>query len=192
MRKLSLFVISMLLLGCSSSVENATRFYVLPELDPVVVDRDESLPLMMVKKVELASYLESAGIVYRTSETEVIQARNNQWAESIRGQITQYLIQSLRQSQSKYWPVSSEAFNAESDDVTLRVSLDKFNGAFTGNAEVSGEWELVRENGAFVMSEVFSIEVPLEQDGYAALVSALSLGTQKLARDIAEKIAVRD
>ncbi|EEY72240.1 hypothetical protein VHA_001338 [Grimontia hollisae CIP 101886] len=42
------------------------------------------------------------------------------------------------------------------------------------------------------MSEVFSIEVPLEQDGYAALVSALSLGTQKLARDIAEKIAVRD
>ncbi|EEY52258.1 putative lipoprotein [Vibrio cholerae CT 5369-93] len=39
--------------------------------------------------MELAAYPDTQGVVYRQSETQVIQARQNQWAQRLSPQLTQ-------------------------------------------------------------------------------------------------------
>ncbi|HGS5165923.1 TPA: membrane integrity-associated transporter subunit PqiC [Vibrio harveyi] len=188
--KRGLLLISALLAGCSSAPENTGALYVLPEAssakisDTMIAQR----PQLVVRPAQLASYLADSGIVYRTSETKIIQAKHNQWAHSISEQITQRMIDDLRAKQSQYWPVEVNNLLDQSDQSKLQLSLSKFNGSYEGNAEIEGEWLIIDANGKVKNSAPVTIKLHLQDEGYDALVDALSAGLNNLTDQIAAQL----
>lgn len=183
-------LVSALLAGCSSAPESTGSMYLLPQSEsqlPSSAVRSER-PLLVVRPVELASYLNNSGIVYRTSESQIIQAKHNQWAQSISEQITQRVIADLRQKQSHYWPVKVHSLLDQSGENKLQLSLNKFNGNYQGNAELEGEWMLIDAEGKVKRRSQIKIIVPLQDEGYDALVNALSAGLNNLTDNIAQQL----
>ncbi|MGY0613810.1 PqiC family protein [Vibrio sp. FJH11] len=183
-------LVSALIAGCSSAPESTGSMYLLPQSESqlpssaVMTER----PLLVVRPVELASYLNNSGIVYRTSESQIIQAKHNQWAQSISEQITQRVIADLRQKQNHYWPVKVHSLLDQSSENKLQLSLNKFNGNYQGNAELEGEWMLIDAEGKVKRRSQIKTIVPLQDEGYDALVNALSAGLSKLTDNIAQQL----
>ncbi|MDW1988479.1 PqiC family protein, partial [Vibrio sp. 811] len=145
-------------------------------------------PLLVIRPAQLASYLNDNSIVYRTSDTQIVQAKRHQWAQSISEQITQRVVAELRQKQSDYWPVEMNNLLDQSGESKLQLSLNKFNGSYQGNAEIEGEWLLIDASGNVVRSSQIKILMPLQDEGYDALVDALSAGLNQLTDDIAAQL----
>ena len=185
-------LVSALLAGCSSAPEPTSSMYLLPKVESQTLSSAAvaERPLLIVRPVELASYLNNSGIVYRTSESQIIQAKHNQWAQSISEQITQRIIDDLRQKQSHYWPVQVHSLIDQSSENKLQLSLSKFNGNYQGNAELEGEWMLIDANGKVQHRSTIKILMPLQYEGYDDLDGALSTGLENLTVNIAQQMKV--
>ncbi|MCG9699268.1 ABC-type transport auxiliary lipoprotein family protein [Vibrio natriegens] len=183
-------LVSALLAGCSSAPEPTSSMYLLPKVESQTLSSAAvaERPLLIVRPVELASYLNNSGIVYRTSESQIIQAKHNQWAQSISEQITQRIIDDLRHKQSHYWPVQVHSLIDQSSENKLQLSLSRFNGNYQGNAELEGEWMLIDANGKVRHRSPVKILMPLQDEGYDALVGALSAGLENLTDNIAQQL----
>ena len=178
------------LTGCSSAPQTKGAMYLLPKAEPVTLSSSDiaQRPTLVVRPVTLASYLNDNGIVYRTSETQVIQAKHNQWAHSISKQITQRVVAELRHKQSHYWPTEMNNLLDQSGEAKLQLTLNKFNGSYKGNIEIEGEWLLINAEGKVENSAPIQISQPLQDEGYEALVNALSIGLESLTSDIAKQL----
>ena len=75
------------------------------------------------------------------------------------------------------------------DALTLRLTIDQFQGRFDGVAVASGQWQLVDSTGELIVMENFHAETTLEADGYPALVRALSQSWDQAAEAIASEIS---
>ncbi len=76
----------------------------------------------------------------------------------------------------------------QSDQSKLQLSLSKFNGSYEGNAEIEGEWLIIDANGKVKNSAPVTIKLPLQDEGYDALVDALSAGLNNLTDQIAAQL----
>ncbi|EHI05258.1 hypothetical protein VCHC41A1_1855 [Vibrio cholerae HC-41A1] len=185
-------MLTTLLVGCGGTPQPKVSFYLLPN-NPELSEhiQPKTLPLLVVQPVELAAYLDTQGIVYRQSETQVIQARQNQWAQRLSPQLTQRITNDLRRKQSRYWPAPLNASSIQQEHWKLQVRLQRFNGVYTGNAEVAGNWELLNPKGESMLNQEFSFQVPLKDTGYPALVEALSAGVDQLSTQIETQLVTR-
>ncbi|ELJ8543427.1 membrane integrity-associated transporter subunit PqiC [Vibrio cholerae] len=187
-----LMMLTTLLVGCAGTPQPKVSFYLLPnnpELSELT--QPKTLPLLVVQPVELAAYLDTQGVVYRQSETQVIQARQNQWAQRLSPQLTQRITNDLRRKQSRYWPAPLNTSSIQQEHWKLQVRLQRFNGVYTGNAEVAGNWELLNPKGESMLNQEFSFQVPLKDTGYPALVEALSAGVDQLSTQIETQLVTR-
>jgi hypothetical protein len=184
--KKGLLLLLILVAGCSSKTSIQHRQYMLPTLSVAPVAK-QTAPILLVK-TELADYLGQRGLVYRTSQAEVIYAKHHQWVQDISQQLTYRIINDLRAKQTHYWPVGVNSSLDLDKKTQLHIRLFRFNGVFTGVAEIAGEWLLVDEEGKIKRDEPFSFEVPLAQEGYEALIAALSDGLSHLTNEIAAQL----
>ncbi|OLQ87441.1 hypothetical protein BIY22_21300 [Vibrio panuliri] len=175
-----------LLAGCAGQSATSHQSYLLPDVNQTNLVTS-SAPLLVVE-VELAPYLDVNGIVYRTSSTEVVEAKQNTWAMDAGDMVQRQVIAMLRTMQSQYWPVDPNPSLKLADQPKLLIKLDKFNGSVAGNAEVSGEWLLLSQSGEIIKGEGYNHTVALEQDGYAALVTALSQALSLTISDVSKQI----
>ncbi|TOB61098.1 PqiC family protein [Vibrio parahaemolyticus] len=178
------------LTGCSSAPEATGALYLLPKAETKTSNQMSvaERPLLVIRPAQLASYLNDNSIVYHTSDTQIVQAKRHQWAQSISEQITQRVVAELRQKQSDYWPVEMNNLLDQSGESKLQLTLNKFNGSYQGNAEIEGEWLLIDASGNIVRSSQIKILMPLQDEGYDALVDALSAGLNQLTDDIAAQL----
>jgi len=180
-----------ILAGCSSQPEQVSNTYLLPSSGQMTVQATSTnQPLLVVRPVEMANHLSGNGLVYQLSETEVVQAQQNLWAESISEQLTRRINHDLRQKQTKYWSTELTPALATLGVLRLQVKVSQFNGHYSGVAKVSGEWLLLDGNGALQGVYPFSYQVPLEQDGYDAQVKALSEAINRLTSQMAQRLSV--
>ncbi|MGF1760641.1 ABC-type transport auxiliary lipoprotein family protein [Photobacterium sagamiensis] len=185
-----LLLLVVALTGCSSQPEAVSNTYLLPvSVQGDAAQSGTNQPLLVVRPVEMAEHLAGAGLVYQISDTEVVQARQNLWAESISDQLTRKIKDDLRLKQSAYWPTElSPAFSAVGLP-RLQVKLNQFNGHYSGRVKVSGEWLMLDGKGKLQGVYPFHFQVPLEKDGYDAQVKALSEGMSRLTSQIAQKLS---
>lgn len=153
-----ILVLVLLLTGCSSSESTQTKTYVLPSTEPKTELVFDSVTIIM------PSYLQGPGIVYRLSETEIRVANKNVWADNLRVMVKGHI--------EKYQMPET------ADSPSLTLEFERFNGAYTGNAELKGSWQLGEKQGEF------DIKQPLAEDGYPALVMALSKGLDDVINQI--------
>lgn len=156
-----ILVLAFLLAGCSSSGSNETKTYLLPSTEPSTELVFDSV------SIKMPSYLQGPGIVYRLSETEIRVANHNVWADNLR----ELVKDKVEQYQMPH----------TTDAPKFEIEFERFNGSYTGNAELKGSWKLGEKHGEF------DIEEPLAEDGYPALVTALSDGLTRLLTDLQQQ-----
>jgi uncharacterized lipoprotein YmbA len=181
-----LLMLALLLAGCAGEQATEVRHYLLPDT-PGEIQLPSSSPLLVVT-TDLAEYLKSNSLLYRSSETQVVYAKHNLWAEDLEQQLTRRIVNDLYRKQSVYRPVVANPAIALDGKPQLYIHLQKFNGAYTGVAEIAGEWQLLDREGQIVRNDTFLIEVPLKEQGYSALIGALSEGVALLTVRLAGKI----
>ncbi|WP_434359177.1 ABC-type transport auxiliary lipoprotein family protein [Parasalinivibrio latis] len=190
-KTLSALLAVLALAGCSTTgSESTVNTFVLPTpaTQGQVVTRNGQ-PLLIVQPVEMADYLAGTGLVYKVSDSEIVIAQQNLWGESIANQLTRRITRDLRADQKAYWPVELTPAMATQSLPSLQVKISAFNGDYNGNADVSGEWMVLDGNGELKYVREFSYQIPLDESGYQALVSALSKGVEQLTTSIAGTIA---
>ncbi|MGF1726201.1 PqiC family protein [Photobacterium nomapromontoriensis] len=188
MYKISILVL-LLLAGCSSS-EPVSHSYLLPVSDVSVSTTlvNKSQPVVIVRPVEVAEYLSGIGLVYQVSDTQVVQAQQNLWAESLTDQLTRAITQDLRQKQSRYWFDELTPAVSSAGMPALQIRFTQFNGHYSGFAMLSGQWMLINKSDEVVTRQPFSMQVPLAEDGYDAQVKALSEGVSRLTTQVSQRV----
>jgi uncharacterized lipoprotein YmbA len=184
-----LLVLVLALTGCSSQPNAVSNSYLLPvNGQGVAIQTSPEQPLLLVRPVEMAEHLAGTGLVYQTSDTEVVQAQQNLWAEGLSAQLTRKITDDLRHNQSSYWPTELTPALSLNGQPRLQVKFNQFNGHFSGKVKVSGEWLLLDGKGKLQGVYPFQFQVPQSKDGYDAQVKALSEGVSQLTAQIAERL----
>ncbi|KXI21241.1 PqiC family protein [Photobacterium sanguinicancri] len=185
-----------LLSGCSSQSEVARSTYLLPPISNSVIaaspiPQGQSQALLVVRPVEMAAHLAGMGLVYQVSDTEIVQAQQNTWADSITQQLTRRITADLRAKQKRYWPSELTPAMSSAGQAKLQVKFTQFNGRYTGNAELMGEYLVIDKDGKLQGVYPFKLQVPLAQSGYDAQVNALSQGVDQLTTQIAQRLITK-
>ncbi len=161
MKKLIVGCVLTALLGCSSTPD--TEYYTIPVNEAVSAQVDAKSV-----RVVLADQLDYNGIVYRTSETKTIVAKQHVWQSELQSMLEASLSQVITQT----------------GENQLKVTFEQFNGSYTGESEISGTWQLLGENGEPLRTENFDLKQPLSDDGYQPLVDALNVSLNQLLSQI--------
>ncbi|MBZ9610096.1 PqiC family protein [Rheinheimera maricola] len=177
MKYLSMAVL-LLLAACSS--QPPVSFYQLPPVQSVMTAPSAAAKGLFVEPVQVAPYLNGRGLVLQVSSVELVMARQHLWAEGL----DQHLQRQLRKYIPLYTPAYFAQLQPSADSVRLTVQLDRFHGLVEGYAVLSGRFSLSSQ--AIVHS--FDLRLPLLNDGYPAMVTALGQGWEQLAQQIAQQL----
>ena len=189
MKKTLILTTMVFLLGaCSSGPARTTSYLLTRPEQTATADFNAATQVIILAPVSMDSLLENQGIVYQTSATETVVARQHLWAENLSTQLSRRLLNGLRQSQGEYWVMRSDPQMNTSSALRLLVSFSQFNGSYLGNAVISGDWTLLNGQGDLLQSQPFRYQEPLASDGYPALVNALSQATDRLTAELSQSL----
>jgi len=179
-----LLTVCLLISACASSVTPPARYMLTG--NPLTSAPSQSEGTLRLSTSRLAHYLDVDGIVMQLDDITLNAAREHQWAEGLGRQLERGLRARLSQSLPSLRVVRAEG--SQPDALTLRIEVDQFQGRFDGQAVASGQWQLVNAEGELIAMESFYAETTLEEDGYPALVRALSASWDRTAELIADDI----
>lgn len=181
---LPLLSLSLLLSACASSVTPPAR-YMLPS-SPAVDAPAQPQGTLHVRSLRLAHYLDVDGIVMQLDDITLNEAREHQWAESLVRQLERSLRAHLAHELPTIQVVREES-NA-SNALTLQLEIDQFQGRYDGVAVASGQWQLRSASNELLALKSFNVKTELNEDGYPALVRALSSSWANSAAQIANQL----
>ena len=171
MKKLSLIAAALLLAACSSTPP--AQYYQLPDSAfrlPAQSNPARSIGVNIV----LAAPINGDSLLYQSDEHTLTFAQKNLWASPLDQALARALANKLNAAGSlKYQP-------AEASSAQLTVYIDRFQGSYRGETEISGyaRWQ----NGT---QTPFHVITPQQGDGYAAMLNSLDNGLASVARQIA-------
>jgi uncharacterized lipoprotein YmbA len=177
----------LLMAGCANKTVQ-TSSYMLPASTP---EQHYSNALAVaIAPIRLSGLLDNQGIVMELNDIEVHQARHHLWAEDIDVQLQQQLQQRLSLSLPQAQIVAKgQPLHAGLPQREVRVRINAFQGSYSGNAIVQGQWLLLGEQGQLLKQHNFRIEQPLPADGYPALVRALASAWDQVSEQLAATLA---
>lgn len=187
-RCLALFGSALLLAGCAAQT-TPPRQYLLdrPTLGNATLTIDDESASLLIDEVDVAAFLDASGIVYQTADNEVTAASQHRWAEPVERQLRRTLYTVLAKRLNNV-AVFERRPDTPANAARLSVSLDAFQGHYSGDAIIAGTWRLTSDNGDILARQRFRVERPLPEDGYTALVRTLSGGWQEIATNITDRI----
>lgn len=180
-------VVLFVMAGCASKTVQPSH-YMLPT--STAEQHYSSAVAVAIAPIRLSGLLDNQGIVMELNDIEVYQARQHLWAEDIgiqlQQRLQQWLTASLPQAQiaAKGQPLQSDLPQRE-----IRVSVNGFQGSYTGNAIVQGQWQLLGDDGQLLKHKHFKIEQPLPADGYPTLVRTLAAAWDQVSEELAAALA---
>lgn len=180
MRILIVFAMLSGLVACSNTV--SVDYYQLTSTE-LEHSAKPAAKAIFLQPVQVANYLNSKSIIMQMSPVQLVLARQHLWAEPIGQQIQRKLANSLEAQSSDY----KIALQPNSTAVRLTVSVEQFHGTEQGYALFKGRY-ILQDSGAEQQSFNFNYQVPLQADGYPALVFSLSQAVEQLATDILQQL----
>ena len=177
----------LMLAGCASKTVQPNH-YMLPSSAPQ--QQYANSLAVAVAPIRLTGLLDNPGIVMQLNDIEVYQARQHLWAEDIGVQLQQQLQQQLSASLPQAHIVAKgQPLQAGLAQREVRVSINAFQGSYSGNAVVQGQWQLLGDNGQLLKYKNFTIEQPLTADGYPTLVRTLGVAWDQVSQELAAALA---
>jgi len=181
----------LVLAACAGSnpPQTATR-YLLPEdgRSPGVRTSGMASQILVLRQLQLADYLDTEGLVLQLDDITLNAAFSQRWAEPLVLQLQRGLRQRL-QNRLPGTTILDAAAPAR-EGLQLRVEVSRFHGTHTGDAVAAGQWQLRDAGGALLEQQDFAVALPLDADGYPALVRTLGLLWDRVADQIAGSSAV--
>lgn len=184
LKRLSLLAVCLMLAACASSVTPPAR-YMLPSSQLANTPNNPQGTLQL-SSPRLAHYLDVDGIIMQLDDITLNEAREHQWAESIGRQLSRSLRTRLSQELPLIRVVRDDSRQPEA--LSLRLEIDQFQGRHDGLAIATGQWQLRSASNELLAMESFSAQTALDDDGYPALVRALSASWDDVAKQIAGQI----
>ncbi|MBT0730648.1 membrane integrity-associated transporter subunit PqiC [Rosenbergiella nectarea] len=187
MKKLLIALLAVCLTACSSS--ESTKYYQLttPQGAASVATSTTAFGQqpkhLWVQSINLPDALANTGIAFQTSEVEYRLAEKNLWASPLDQQLQQTLITNLSNLMPN-WLVTNTSLKGDTD--SLAITVTAFQGRWDGHALVKGYWLYQHQDEA--VRRPFERIVPLNDDGYPALVQALSQAWYQEAQQLASQI----
>lgn len=179
---LSLF---MILTGCSSSSPDKSYYQLASGLASHNLQKIKTTNgFIWIESIDVASFLNKPGIVLQTEDIKYVTAKNNLWVSTLSQQLGDRLEQDLTVYLPNYL-VSTKSITTP--NLTVKLFIDGFHGSHTGDAIVKGRW-VVKDSQDRIKTKSFERHVPLTNNGYDALVEALSKGWQDEESDFANSI----
>lgn len=171
----SVFTVA-LLTGCSSPASEI-RYYQLANLPPENA-LDGTVKPLAIAPIKVADYLNGSGLVLQQTEVELSIARQHLWADALALQLQRQLTEQILLVLPTQQLVPLNTPGA----LTLQLEVDRFHATADGFALVSGRFNLL--TGGRYNTIPFSQRVALTEDGYPAMVRALSLGWQQALQQL--------
>ncbi|PID42004.1 MAG: hypothetical protein CSB48_12085 [Proteobacteria bacterium] len=187
------------LVGCSStSNKGAIKYYQFGSSDRTMVQRHikHSPFILQVNPVHVEGLINQRGIVMQLPDHRIYAANYHVWAD-LPGNMLTNTAQRLLLTMLPQWLVvksgSLHSNDSQQAFYQLDMKLNELNGSADNTARVSGIWQLSRVDNsgkiAIVQLHRFHQEIPLEADGYAALVAALQSGWQQVLQQVSQNVA---
>ncbi len=166
-----------------------TRYYTLVAQPGTVIDRP--LPIVAVRQVQIAKYLDRPQVVRRKSAFEFSVSDLDEWAEGLDQMATRVLIDDLAQRLPRTQIARTDGALAPASGTLVAVEIDRFDPDPDGTAVLEARWLIRRED---IAGEVRSeqIAVPAPSGDYAALASAMSDALGQLSDRLAAALSVQD
>jgi hypothetical protein len=163
-----------------------TRFYTLVARPGVVIDR--KLPLVAVRSVQIAKYLDRPQIMRHKTDFEFTQSEFDQWAEGLDEMVTRVLIDDLALRLPQTPLARTDGALAPASGTLVAVEVDRFDPDPDGTAVLEARWLIRHED---VAGEVRSerIAQPAPAGDFTALASAMSDCLAQLADRIAAALS---
>lgn len=191
MRTTALVCASILLLSCSSEPRPETVRYLMRSTSEG--RSGQAAASVGLRRVTVASYLQSEGLVLETEQNEIRSARYHQWAEPL-----EYGLRSLLQGELSAqlgYDVDDSAVLLPDWQYSLDVDVDQLHGTSAGEALLVASWRLTalhapNDSASERVDErhFFRATQPLPREGYAALVETEIALLRQLAAAIAESV----
>jgi uncharacterized lipoprotein YmbA len=173
---------ALFLAGCAG-----TEYYLLRSRAALEAP-DGAVARISLGSVQVASYIDQAGIVVETDTGSLRPARYHQWAEPLRESLRDFLAREVAAKLGQ--PVRATPYRdtdwRQQTDTVIDLRIELLHGTRDGAAELAARWALVDPEARELRSEYeFSRRRALTTSGYPALVDA----ERALLRELAEAIA---
>ncbi|MGX5915469.1 PqiC family protein [Aliidiomarina sp. Khilg15.8] len=185
--RIPVFLLLFIALGACSAAPPSTERYLLS--DPAFAaesQADEPEGLYAIGRIQLSSYLNGAGIVYKLDGNRIHEAQQHRWAEPLQGQLRRQLRLGLQQQLSRTTWLPFSGPRGQAADYQLDLQIDAFHITEDGDVSVGGHWQLRDHNQTLVGDGRFNQQRALMEDGYGAAVVALSQAWHASMADIAQ------
>ncbi|XKM12545.1 ABC-type transport auxiliary lipoprotein family protein [Orbaceae bacterium ac157xtp] len=190
MRILIVTLMLTMLLGCSSNQAEKHYFQLTSDFsqsqDRLIAHKTNQG--IFIEPVQVASYLDTTGIVYQLDEVQFTTTTQNVWLTPLSDQLQNRLNVDLANLWSNYNVTSSPINNPKA---TIQLYVDTFQGSYTGDALLQGHWVITQQNKQTITKK-FDYKIPLREAGYPALVKALSKGLQEEVIDMVRGSGIRN
>ncbi|SCC04789.1 PqiC family protein [Gilliamella intestini] len=174
-----------ILVGCSANNPSKSYFQLTSNLQSSVSQKIKTNNrFIWIESIDVASFLNKPGIVLQTDNITYETATQNLWASTLSQQLQERLSQDLTILLPNYL-VSSQSITTPK--LTVKLFIDGFHGSYTGDAIIKGRW-VIADSKNNIETKPFERHVPLESNGYSALVKALSKGWQDEELDFANSV----
>lgn len=183
MKRLLYPCLVLLLGGCAADPTPAYYALTLAS-DPAPAKPVSQGPVLVVERISLPDYLNDLGIAYQQDDVQIVQANQARWAEALDRQLGRAVQEQLSRQLERVQVVPGPA--SPPDAWHLWLEVEGFQGRYDGRALVAGRWRL--QQGERIYSQAFAEAVPLDEDGYPALVRALRKGWQEQVAQMAEQL----
>lgn len=184
MKKLFILIMLFLVVGCASSLPNKTYYQLKSDFsDSHILHSHKVKDVILINNIQVANYLDKNGIVYQTDDMQYVTANNNLWLTPLSDQIKQRLVQDLAVLMPNYLLTTQPTNNPKA---TLTLYIDSFHGVYTGDAVIKGYWVITTVKDVIIKH--FDYRLRLTDDGYLAVVKALSQGWQEEEIDLVKSM----
>ena len=165
--------------ACASAPPPKTK-YLLRYDAPPSAEVPPSRPRVGLRGVQVAAYLNQPGLAVETAESEVRPASSHLWAEPLDKGLTLFLRAAIANALGE--EVGTVTRSAPQWERSIDVFVDQFHGTMSGDAVLVARFEITSSTGSAPTVYHFVRSIPLESEGYAALVHA--------EKQLAEQLAV--
>jgi len=182
------------LTGCMS-VADPTKYYVLSPTSPreAVPAASTSGVAVGVGPVLIPGYLDRVQIVTRDAHDGVSVAMYDRWAESLEKGIAEVLADNLgaQMGSERVAVFPWRGGVARVLDYQVAIVVLRFDGWPGRQATLDARWRVVGKDGQEVALKRSTINEPIAEPGYQALVQGMNRLLSALAREIASEIRSR-
>ena len=180
---------AIIICGCAHSPD--PRFYLILSKTPVTVAfANPAVPMIGLRPIELASYLNRPQIVMRKGEREIVYSQFDRWAEPLETQVSTYITDSLAGKLNGFRIRSFPWRDADVPLMEVSITILNLEGTEDGSVNLRANWQITLGSGKKSILEESRSELSVKsaEPGIPGVVASVEDLLGQLSQIIADVV----